>query len=266
MCAEYLMCKDCGKVIGEKPTGQGRYRTLCDACVITHRRAHAAKYSSSEKGKERLKRYKKQFVCKRCGADFMAQSYRAHCSEKCLAEYEASKIRKATCRKCGIEFRPKNSRYTQYCSRACSFADISAWFRASAAKSDRSKVSFNKCLSCGKTYTKTTKTQRACADCTTLLIGRDVRRMRRANKYHVTRAKRAGVHFEYFDQRVIFERDNWTCRICGVATPIEKRGTYDDDAPELDHIVAISSGGPHTIANSQCACRRCNRHKSNRRI
>jgi 5-methylcytosine-specific restriction endonuclease McrA len=56
----------------------------------------------------------------------------------------------------------------------------------------------------------------------------------------------------------VFERDGWMCRLCGAATPRGKRGTHDDDAPELDHVIPLAKGGDHSYANTQCACRRCN--------
>ena len=35
-----------------------------------------------------------------------------------------------------------------------------------------------------------------------------------------------------------------------------------DNAPEMDHIVALSNGGPHVASNVQCLCRRCNHMKA----
>jgi 5-methylcytosine-specific restriction endonuclease McrA len=66
------------------------------------------------------------------------------------------------------------------------------------------------------------------------------------------------------DPFVVFERDGWACRMCGTHTPREKRGTYEPDAPELDHIKPLSKGGEHSYANTQCCCRRCNGIKSDR--
>lgn len=59
----------------------------------------------------------------------------------------------------------------------------------------------------------------------------------------------------------VFERDGWRCGICGKKTLPSKRGTYHPRAPELDHIVAIALGGPHTYANTMTACRSCNIRK-----
>jgi hypothetical protein len=82
-------------------------------------------------------------------------------------------------------------------------------------------------------------------------IGRAIRRIR----------IRGAKHIEYFDPFYIFRRDKWHCQLCGVKTPKRLRGTIDNDAPELDHIVPIALGGEHTIANAQCLCRKCNQKK-----
>lgn len=60
----------------------------------------------------------------------------------------------------------------------------------------------------------------------------------------------------------VFERDKWKCKICGVK--VQKDFIYRDDAAELDHIVPVSLGGPHSYSNTQTACRKCNQEKSNK--
>lgn len=62
----------------------------------------------------------------------------------------------------------------------------------------------------------------------------------------------------------VFKQANWKCQWCGVDTPREKRGTYEDCAPELDHIIPLSRGGSHTYANVQCLCRKCNGRKGDK--
>ncbi len=78
---------------------------------------------------------------------------------------------------------------------------------------------------------------------------------------HRRRAKRFGCDFEPVNPLYVFERDRWRCKLCGVSTPRSLRGSIDDRAPELDHIVPLSIGGAHTAANLQCACRSCNGKK-----
>jgi len=72
------------------------------------------------------------------------------------------------------------------------------------------------------------------------------------------RARTRGAHCESINPIDVFVRDGWTCRICGDKTPRSLRGTFDDKAPELDHIIPLAAGGTHTWDNVQCACRACN--------
>lgn len=92
----------------------------------------------------------------------------------------------------------------------------------------------------------------------------DVRRERSASGENAARAKRFGVARKYFNESLILERDGWRCQLCGVSTPKRLRGTMDDRAPEIDHIVPLSVGGAHLPENVQCACRKCNRKKMTR--
>lgn len=75
---------------------------------------------------------------------------------------------------------------------------------------------------------------------------------------------RGGSSFESFDPFDVFERDKWHCKICDIRTPRNKRGSLEEDAPELDHVIPLSKGGVHTRDNTQCLCRKCNQIKSDK--
>lgn len=76
------------------------------------------------------------------------------------------------------------------------------------------------------------------------------------------RARRAGVVSRSdVDPMKVFARDDWRCQLCGIHTPKRLRGTTESAAPELDHIIPLALGGPHTNDNVQCACRACNHAK-----
>lgn len=114
------------------------------------------------------------------------------------------------------------------------------------------------CLVCGKHFARTVVgkatppmgcTKRCC-------------RLRRdAIKSGVSRAKEFGVTVTRVDPYKIFARDKWKCQICLKPTVRSFRGTSHGLAPELDHIIPIEHGGPHTDENTQCAHRRCNEAK-----
>jgi 5-methylcytosine-specific restriction endonuclease McrA len=78
------------------------------------------------------------------------------------------------------------------------------------------------------------------------------------------RARERAADAERFDPIEILRRDGWRCHICGRSTPERLRGTFDDPAPELDHIIPLAAGGNHTRINTACACRKCNRQKGAR--
>lgn len=73
-----------------------------------------------------------------------------------------------------------------------------------------------------------------------------------------SRARHHGVRYEPVSRLDIFNRDGWSCRQCHCKTPRHLMGGIDDNAPELDHIIPISKGGPHSADNLQLLCRLCN--------
>lgn len=94
---------------------------------------------------------------------------------------------------------------------------------------------------------------------------RRLRQYRRGLKYgfgnHRRRAKRLKVPYQNINFRLVWERDQGKCSLCGKDTPWELRGKVHSDAPELGHIVPVSRGGPHIYDNVECECRDCNHDK-----
>lgn len=121
------------------------------------------------------------------------------------------------------------------------------------------------CKACGKGYMTSFKPEHRnyCS------VGcRDVANQinKAMNKSYSSRARKYGVRYGPISVVKVFNRDKWTCQICGIKTPKANRGTIKDNAPELDHIIPLSKGGSHTVGNVQCACRKCNNSKRDRLI
>ena len=71
------------------------------------------------------------------------------------------------------------------------------------------------------------------------------------------------------DKTAVFERDNYTCQICGISRGFLDsfcEGLGDYLLLEADHIQSVSQGGTgKDVDNLQCLCWHCNRKKGGRR-
>jgi 5-methylcytosine-specific restriction endonuclease McrA len=84
----------------------------------------------------------------------------------------------------------------------------------------------------------------------------------RAKKYR-RRARLAGVASESFTLADVVQRDGWRCQLCGQPVDPERRWP-DPKLKSLDHVIPLSRGGPHTLANAQLAHHGCNSRKRDR--
>ncbi len=77
----------------------------------------------------------------------------------------------------------------------------------------------------------------------------------------VWRAKKAGaVVIEVFDRADVFARDGWRCYICRRECDPEAN-PFDSAAATVDHVVPLSRGGAHALANVRTCCLGCNSTK-----
>jgi 5-methylcytosine-specific restriction endonuclease McrA len=205
--------------------------------------------------------------------------------------------RKTNCAVCGIEFRPRQTgsrRLAVTCSTNCrgisqrKYATIEERRAAilavkRAAKNTPQKIAAREakaadraakqaeldklrstCIHCSGPVEPELRGEYrfrpACQTCKVARAEESRKKWKRAGKAK-RRAAARGSDAERFDPFEIFDRDGWRCHLCGVKTVKAKRGTHHPLAPELDHIIPISKGGPHTRANTACSCRRCNHAK-----
>lgn len=116
------------------------------------------------------------------------------------------------------------------------------------------------CGYCGRRFTPTTYFTNPGSSCGPDCRKARARRLRRVYE-SMRRARQRATTVEKVDPIEVFIRDEWVCGLCGWRTDPALRGTTDDLAPELDHIVPLSRGGTHTWDNVQCAHRVCNARK-----
>lgn len=71
------------------------------------------------------------------------------------------------------------------------------------------------------------------------------------------------VEYEQIDIAEVFARDDGNCWIC--ALPVDFALAYPNPlSRSLDHVIPLSKGGPHTMANVALAHLRCNISKKDR--
>lgn len=218
--------------------------------------------------------YRRQ--CAHCGISFTAHHrLRTLCSKSCkqdayLARRKtpavdvAARVKSGAscvyvakhCERCGEPWAMRrNWTVCRECKKAQESRARIAASKAAAEAIHRAVGRVKQCRGCGALFCPLYRHGNAssCQSCKETRT-RSARRSSKAQR----RARQRGVESESFDPMSIFARDKWRCQLCGCKTPREKRGTCADDAPELDHIVPLALGGPHTKANTQCACRKCN--------
>lgn len=167
----------------------------------------------------------------------------------------------ARCSACGVVFQPRYRTRRPVCSEPCYYL-----LRRGPARPPRFRFvtrggpacrlchaprrrvfSMGWCLGCREPFVVVAgKGDRYCGpECGKRVLAqlRDARRRAQSGS-RVYRAK-------------VFERDGWTCRLCG--KPVDREARVPEPlAATLDHVVPLSLGGAHSYANIQTAHFSCN--------
>lgn len=248
------ICLKCGiekplseyKLIRSSRRPNGYTNPYCNDCHKERQREYIRKVCRTDEYRSKQNQYLRtkarvnaetkcaihSLICIVCGKLFTSRSrLNTICSDQCkeARKLELSRLcrerkdRYANCILCGNQFKLGKSLRYKFCSDECCKKYGTIYRRE---------------------YTKTHKRQRA-------------------NPGHRQRAIKNGVVYMYINRIKVFKRDKWICQICGKKLSEKNIGTNKHNAPELDHIIPLSRGGPHTYSNVQCACRKCNGEKSN---
>jgi len=215
-------------------------------------------------------------TCAKCGAEFTDGSkyrprkYCYSCAPRVI--HERRKPYKHICHVCGSEYTANN--YSLYCSDVCRVEANRRRWRKRYVPKPRQRHNVprqNVCECCGAEFTAGRKA-RWCPDChytgrykvmvytprTCPTCGYVFPKMHRTCPTCSPPAQKKRWKISDTRRRAIYERDNWTCWLCG--EPVD---TSDDPRsglwyPTLDHIVPRVLGGDHSDDNLKCAHRTCN--------
>lgn len=242
----------------------------CPGCgnVILQKRGGAERIYCSEACGARVRRAARRTAipvepCKECGGAIHAAATgrpAVYCSTRCKTRANNRKRRRAlpplrlvetkACARCGADFE-SSRRSNIYCSKRCANAAQMAGWR----ERDRAGLGGSQeraCAGCGQTFQALTIRARFCSQ-----ICR--------NRHHgLVRARQFPnpSRADYTDRQV-FERDDWTCHLCG--------GSIDPALPRLDamgatidHLIPLARGGVDELANVAAAHWSCNRAKGDR--
>lgn len=289
-----LVCIECGGPTPRRKPGQ-RGRNLLYCSRRCSRKADSARQAT-----------RAPLVCDGCGTTFFGPEGKRYCSESC--RWPVRLDTPVKCKECdGLFVRVRHG--DKLCSSTCKIAAKQKAAAATVARNKKRGGPPNECLCCRKPFRKRSSGRnsgkycsRECAfearrmrlPCTQL--GRrlgtplsaqlavwfhnwgndadDTHEQGPRQGGHKARCRQYGCHYEPFPDWTIFDRDGWTCQICGVElldkwTTIPGTNSPDPRSPEIDHIIPLSFGiaSPgHRPSNVQASCRKCNGKKSNRLV
>ena len=277
-------CAFCGR-----PSGRNKYcspecrqaywdqkrNRVCEQCGQSFRPVGRSVGRFCSKECDNQSRAQTKRNCLWCGVAFQPYNRGAtiYCSRECAYAYKAERkddraefmrqarhsqaFKQSVCEECGHEIRSLHKR--KYCDKCRRQRDLQSSTRGSVLSYIRKfpeRRAPRECKECGELF------EPVMGSWLRVFCSKECRDKADHRKSHAARRARIrAVAYEPIDPYEVFKSYGWKCAICGTKTPRVKRGTTADNAPELDHIIALALGGTHTRNNVQCACRRCNIEK-----
>lgn len=91
------------------------------------------------------------------------------------------------------------------------------------------------------------------------------RRLSRREYAIKLRCESWGVRYTRVSRAAVFRRSAWVCQLC--QEPVDRLRKFPDPgSASLDHVVPLSRGGHHVLANCQLAHLGCNSSKGAREM
>lgn len=264
----YKTCPVCKSEFGPMSPGRAKRKTYCcrDCCKVQS--------SIDQGGDGKLKT--KIRNCLWCNAEFKRQKRKNHsvtyCSHGCFYEHRAHvRNELEAIRRIGVNIRSaarykamlkKEEQKEKQTRERILKKEIDAIKKIKRLVAKKGRVRL--CQRCSSKFIiKSSGTRfggklircNQCADD----HAKEEKRAEKARRKALLRGADKGDSIDPMDVLKAFK---WKCYICGVSTPKKLRGSFEDNAPEVDHIIPLSKGGSHVMSNLACACRKCNIEKS----
>lgn len=206
-------------------------------------------------------------TCKKCGLVKSLDSFHKNHTykdghvNKCMvcaqAERRARENDIKPCAECNKPFEgKKKSKLCLTCQRLQALKKITQEDRQQAAKTRLSRGLYlrrvyryyqHTCKVCGHTFVTN---RLGSVNCST--------RCKNRGRYLSRLARRGEFVISDVARKRIYERDNYTCHLCGGKTLAEWDENDLKNSPSLDHIIPRSQGGPDTAENLRTAHHFCN--------
>lgn len=191
-------------------------------------------------------------LCKTCNEPIPAErrANARYCSAVCGGNQGPRKPRAVSqCAECGDaipEHKPSNAKYcTERCKKSVEYR---RYYDSKRKLTERVRVN---CTRCGEPIGSQKKLDSLY--CTAVCKRRDNRDTHNNNRDGLKRSNGGYVPFSGKDWTRLKNRHNNRCAYCGESKPLER-----------DHVVPLSRGGRHALANILPACRQCNQSKKDK--
>jgi hypothetical protein len=266
--------------------GEAKVEKFCPWCEkrfeTTNRRQECCSLTCSNKLRHQRagRQVTKKVTCPRCRKEFAQNKDRKiFCSVDCNIQAHASEkrmqrlIRKlayalqsAECLGCKTRFltglRPLRKR--EYCTGWCrkrhqerKYEEFKTEMREAYQPVEKKQLV---CVICERDFEHAWAKAKTCSD---PICKGTYEAIQRATVKSRRRARLAGALSVPYNPLHIFQRDNWTCQLCGAPCSYAD-GYPSPHYPTIDHIIALANGGADVPGNVQCACFDCNSHKGAR--
>lgn len=234
-CNEYKLLSEYSPTNKTDIAGEKIYNQWCKPCEKQRRAINDRNRRNNPESLQKLKANKQKY-------------YKKLLAKKLdLGNGPSSPLHSKRCVVCNKAWVSKRPIYKDTCSSECKASNMS--IKKRGIKLIRTERQY-KCKACNELYIG--KKPGRCNECSRLV--------RKAHKKK-RRAAIRSVAIETVVDIKVFQRDKWRCKQCDMK--VQKQCILRDDAAEVDHIVPLSLGGPHSYSNVQTLCRRCNQIKSN---